>query len=398
MFNYVDRYLLAGLAEPIRREFSLSDGTMGLLMGPAFALIYSVAGIPIARLADRTSRIAVITAGCAIWSLFTALTAFAHDGWTLAIARVGVGIGEAAYQAPSAALIAAYFAPEKRGRAFALVSTAIYFGQILGLAGGPAIAATQGWRTAFSLLGGAGIAIAAPAWIVIREPPREAKINHGTRFADVAASLVRAKSLTNMTLGLALGTLSGIAFGLWGSALFERAYGLSNASAGATFALSFGLPGLAGTLAFGFVADRIARRGLHRPLLLSAGALFAATSLILIATWVPQLWMAKLLAVPSGLLGGGWSIGVIAALQYAAPERHRATTSALSLLVMSMFGNMLGPWITGEVSTAIGSGSAYGLRLGLTLVIPTGLLGAWLIWRSAKTLEADRALLMRETA
>ena len=108
--------------------------------------------------------------------------------------------------------------------------------------------------------------------------------------------------------------------------------------------------------------------------------------------------MAKLLAVPSGLLGGGWSIGVIAALQYAAPERHRATTSALSLLVMSMFGNMLGPWITGEVSTAIGSGSAYGLRLGLTLVIPTGLLGAWLIWRSAKTLEADRALLMRETA
>ena len=80
MFNYVDRYLLAGLAEPIRREFSLSDGTMGLLMGPAFALIYSVAGIPIARLADRTSRIAVITAGCATWSLFTALTAFAHDG------------------------------------------------------------------------------------------------------------------------------------------------------------------------------------------------------------------------------------------------------------------------------------------------------------------------------
>ena len=115
-----------------------------------------------------------------------------------------MGIGEAAYQAPSAALIAAYFAPEKRGRAFALVSTAIYFGQILGLAGGPAIAATQGWRTAFSLLGGAGIAIAAPAWIVIREPPREAKINHGTRFADVAASLVRAKSLTNITLGLAL--------------------------------------------------------------------------------------------------------------------------------------------------------------------------------------------------
>lgn len=396
MLNYADRYLLSGLAEPIRREFALSDGMMGLLMGPAFALIYTIAAIPVARLADRTSRVAVVAIGCGVWSGFTALTAFANDGTTLALARVGVGIGEAAYQAPSAALIAAYFPPEKRGRALALVSTSIYFGQMLGLAGGPAIAADHGWRMAFQLIGGAGIAIAATALVMIREPAREpVAAAERTAITHLASELSRARSLRNMTVGMGLGTLSGISFGLWGPALFERAYDLSNAEAGAAFALSFGLPGLFGTLGFGFVADRMARRGVHRPLLLSASALFAATLLILIATWMPQKWMAQALAVPSGLLGGGWSIGIVAAMQYVLPERDRATGTALGLLVVSLFGNLLGPWVTGQLSDVFGSGTIGGLRAGLTLMIPTGFLGAWLVWRSASSLLADRDQLAR---
>lgn len=394
LLNYADRYLLSGLVSPIKTEFGLSDGFMGMLMGPAFALLYTVFAIPFARLADRTSRIAVICAGCALWSLFTALTAYAGNGAMLALARVGVGIGEAAYQAPSAALIAAYFPPHQRGRALALVGTSIYIGQILGMAGGPAIAAQFGWRAAFEMLGAAGIAMAVTAFIVIREPPRPSAAAVSTNpapFAALAAALFRIPSLRNMTLGMALGTLSGVTFGMWGPALFERAYGLPNAAAGTAFGLAFGLPGLLGMFGFGLLADRLARRGIHLPLLLSGGALFAATAFVLVAAWMPKLWMAQVLAVPSGLLGGGWSIGIVASLQYLLPERHRATGTALALLVIGLFGNLLGPWITGQFSDLFPGDPATGLRIGLSLVVPTGFIGAALLWRASRTLEADRA-------
>ena len=136
LLSYADRYLFAGLAPVISHEFALSDGTLGLLLGPAFALLYTVLGVPAARLADRTSWIRVAAAGCLMWSLFTFATALATSTATLALARVGVGIGEAAYQAPVSALIAAYFPLHQRGRAFAALMSAIYLGQITGFAGG----------------------------------------------------------------------------------------------------------------------------------------------------------------------------------------------------------------------------------------------------------------------
>ena len=107
LLNYGDRYLLAGLAQPIKLEFGMSDGFMGLLMGPAFALLYSLVAVPIAIHADRTSKVAIICAGCVMWSLFTVLSGLATSAGVLALARVGVGIGEAAFQAPAYALLAA---------------------------------------------------------------------------------------------------------------------------------------------------------------------------------------------------------------------------------------------------------------------------------------------------
>jgi predicted MFS family arabinose efflux permease len=391
LLNFADRYLLSGLVQPIKTEFALSDGFMGLLLGPAFALLYALFAIPIARVADRTSRIAVLAAGCGMWSLFTALTAYAHNGTTLAIARIGVGIGEAAYQAPSAGLIAAYFAPQQRGRALALVSTSIYIGQILGMVGGPAIAAQHGWRAAFEMLGVAGIAVAATAFLIIREPPRADEEAQGeTSLMTLARVLVGSASMRGMTFALAFGTLSGVTFGMWGPALFQRAYGLTTAEAGTMFGLSFGLPGLVGMLGFGVLADRMARSGMHRPLNLAAGALAAATACVILATWMPSVGLAKLVAIPSGLLGGGWSVGIVASLQYMLPDRFRTTGTALALLVMSMFGNLFGPWLTGMVSDHFVGEGAHGLRFGLTLLVPTGFIGAWLAWRAGLTLEVDR--------
>lgn len=396
VLNYADRYLLSGLVGPIKAEFGLTDGFMGLLMGPAFALIYTIAAVPIARLADRTSRIAVVCAGCALWSFFTAITAFANDGYTLALARIGVGIGEAAYQAPSAALIAAYFPAHQRTRALAVVSSAIYLGQMTGMAGGPAIAAVYGWRAAFEMLGAVGIVVAVTAWLMIREPAHNPQANTViVPLRRLATKFARTASLRNMTLATGLGTLSGVTFGMWGPALFERAYGLSNAAAGQTFGLAFGLPGLFGMLAFGVIADRLAKRGPEWPLKLTALALGAATASVLAAIWMPTIALAQAVAIPAGLLGGGWAVGVISSLQSVLPEPHRSTGTAMALLVIGLFGNFFGPWMAGLLSDLFGDrgGSAWGLQVALSIIVPTGFIGALLAWRASLTLKRDQLAL-----
>lgn len=395
LVNYGDRYLLAGLAEPIKREFAVSDTFMGLLMGPAFALLYSIVAVPIALYADKASRVSIICFGCLAWSGFTIMSGLATTPWMLAFARVGVGVGEAAFQAPAYALLAAYFPAEQRGKAFAVMGMAIYFGQLIGYAGGPVIAARGTWNDAFEVLGLVGIAIALLAWATVREPPRLAVPVSQPKepLWPLFKRLMAARSFRFMTLGMALGTLSGISFGMWGPALFERAYGLTTQQASGAFGLAFGMPGLIGMLLFGFIVDRLARRGPQWLLLLAAGALFAATGLILAVTWAPSIEMARLLAIPSGLLGGGWSIGIMAALQYVLPDRFRATGTALGLLVINLLGYVMGPLLAGQVSDLVAGEGANSLRIALSCVIPVGFLGAVLMWLGGRPIERDRTAL-----
>ena len=391
LVNYGDRYLLAGLVEPIKAEFGVSDGFMGLLMGPAFALLYSMLAIPIARYADRVSRIGILCAGCVVWSGFTILSGIATSPWILALARVGVGVGEASFQAPAYSLLAAYFAAEQRGRAFAVMTLAIYFGQYLGYRAGPEIAAASDWRTAFEVMGLAGLALAAVAFLVVREPPRASTVvSDYPKLVPLFAILWKTASFRAIAMGMAFATLSGLSFGMWGPALFARAYNLPITEANAIFGLAFGLPGLVGTLLFGVLADRLTRRGPQWLLFLAAGATTAATILIMCVTWAPSVTNAQMLAIPSGLLGGGWSVGIMSALQYLMPDRFRATGTALALLVINMIGYVLGPLIAGNVSDFVSGDPAYSLRVGLSVLIPIGFLGAWMMWRGAASIAADR--------
>lgn len=394
LVNYGDRYLLAGLVEPIKAEFGVSDGFMGLLMGPAFALLYSILAIPIARYADRASRIAILCTGCVVWSGFTILSGLATDPWMLALARVGVGIGEASFQAPAYSILAAYFVAEQRGRAFAVMTLAVYFGQYLGYRAGPEIAAAYDWRAAFEIMGLVGIGIAAIAFVIVREPPREiVQATEHPKLAPLFALLWKARSFRWLSLGMAFATLSGLSFGMWGPALFARAYGLPITEANAIFGLAFGLPGLIGTLLFGVLADRMAKRGPEWLLYLAAGAATAATLMILTVTWAPTIGAAQWLAIPSGLLGGGWSVGIMSALQYLLPDKFRATGTALALLIINLIGYVLGPLIAGNVSDLVSGDPAFSLRVGLTVIIPTGFVGALLMWLGAKALVNDRVRL-----
>src|SRR5437764_10859804 len=172
IFNYLDRQILGILAGPIITDLDLSDRQFGALSGPPFALLYSVLGIPFAFLADRTSRSRVVAAALAFWSAFTALCGTASSFWHLFLFRMGVGIGEAGGVAPSYALLADYFPPQRRARALAIFSLGVPLGLAAGTLIGAYIASAINWRAAFLVMGVAGILLAPVMLYFVRDLPR----------------------------------------------------------------------------------------------------------------------------------------------------------------------------------------------------------------------------------
>lgn len=396
IFNFADRYLLTGLIGPIKQEFDIGDGMIGLLMGPAFVVLYVVMGVPFARMADRGSRIRIIAAGCIMWSLATAATGLATGPVSLGLARIGVGIGEAAFVAPAYSLLTDYFKPERRGLAFAILGLATYFGQIAGQAGGPALAAEIGWRATFFTVGLPGVALGLIALALVREPPRVlaagAQAVAEIPFGQLIGLLLHSPGYVMMALGFGFGTLSGVTFGFWGPELFARSFDLDPVAAKTAFALNFGLAGLCGMLAFGALSDKLSQRGRVWPVRLSGIALFCATTLVLVTVWAPSFELAMLIAIPCGLLGGGWSVGLYAGLQHMLPASYRASATALFIAFITLLGYFVGPWATGAISQALGD-DARSLQLAISFVVPTGFIAALFALLAAQRVEADRVRL-----
>src|SRR5216684_8826976 len=172
IFNFIDRQILAILLQPIKEDLKISDTALGFLTGFAFAVFYTFAGLPLARLADRWVRRSLIAISIAIWSVMTATSGLARGFTDLALARIGVGIGEAGATPPAHALLSDYFPPEKRATALALYASGIYVGVGLGFWLGGWINDAYGWRMAFFVVGLPGIAMALLVRFTVREPVR----------------------------------------------------------------------------------------------------------------------------------------------------------------------------------------------------------------------------------
>ncbi len=390
--NFADRYLISGLVGPIKAEFGLSDSFMGLLMGPAFVVLYVLMGVPLARMADRGSRIRIIAAGCVMWSVATMASGFATGPISLALARIGVGIGEAAFVAPAYSLLADYFRVEKRGLALAILGLATYLGQILGQGGGPAIAAASSWRMAFWLIGAAGVVLGLLALVLVREPPRGLAARSeaaAVSFRQLLGLLWQSRSMRLMIAAFSLGMLSGVAFGYWAPELYARNFQMDPVVVKSVFAINFGLAGLVGMFAFGLLADRLSVRGMHWPVFLAGLAMGSATLFTLMATWAPQFSYVSLLAIPSGLLGGGWSVGLHATVQHVLPPSMRASGTALYLAIATLVGQIAGPFAVGLISDSLG-GDAAALRLAMTLVMPLGFVGALCAILASRHVVADQ--------
>jgi MFS family permease len=407
LFNHVDRQILAILIQPIKAEFDLSDVQLGLVGGPAFALFYATLGIPIARLADRSSRTNIIAASLALWSLFTALTGLARSFYHLLLARVIVGVGEAGCSPPAYSLIGDYFEPKRRATAIAIYSLGVSGGAIVGLLIGGAIAEAHGWRTAFFVLGVPGIVLAIIVKLTLREPPRgwadgapaPARI---APVGEVFRALWAKQTFRAISIAAALHAF--VAYGVAGfySAFLIRSHDMGLAQAGRWLAFASIVGGLAGTFFGGRFTD----------------VLTARYNDARWAQWIPTLTLTINLPIGIALfltshvdavivlltvniaLGSAFLAPTVASIQRLVSAHERALAAAILLFILNLIGLGLGPIVTGLLSDALNEhfltrganadeASADGLRFSMLTMLAANLFSAIFYWRAARIVREE---------
>lgn len=404
LVNIADRFLVSGLLEEIKKTYEVSDAFMGMLAGPAFAVVYTVFAIPIARLADKNSRVKIIVAGAVMWSAFTVMSGLVQTPWWFAFARLGVGIGEAAFLAPAFSLLSDYFPPKKRAFAFAMLSMGVYFGQVIGLVGGAAIAEASHWRNAFIYIGAPGILLAAITLLFVREPIR-GRLDPDTvstrdqtidvSFGETFKILFAQRSFRLITIGTALGGFSSYAFGIWAPTLFARAFELSPAQANTRYGLPMFAAGLTGALLLGFLCDRLAARDARWPFRLSAMGLLGFFAGMFVLCFVQNVNVATALCFPAGLMAGGWAVAMQSALQDLLPAKARAIGSSIWGFAITFTGLVVGVQFTGLANDFFAAEiGAQGIRWSMAISLIPAIPAAFCLLLAGRTVEEDRAALV----
>lgn len=357
VFNVGDRTLLGVVTEPVRIELALSDTELSLANGFLFVVFNLVAGLFIARLVDVGNRKRILTLGIAGWSIATAATGLAEDFPTLALARIGVGIGEATAFPAAMSLIPDLFRPDARGRAVAVFQSSNMIGVVGGTILAGVLAASMGWRAMFIICGVAGVVLAAVTLLTIREPERKQAHRDGGKsyLAELLAACRRVCAIPGFgSLTLAFGTsaMIGAVLGAWGPAFLQRSHGVPLAQVGLVIGPAVGIGGILGTLFSGVLADwLVCRRGVVADMLrvplfaLPLAAPFTA-GFVMAPTLV--LTMASAFAMNFLL-----SCAVPPCVNYAvtsADPGDRAVTSTIMLAATGLIGGALGPFIVGLLS------------------------------------------------
>ena len=378
--NMLDRQILSMLLVPIKQELEISDTALGFLTGTSFALFYATAGIPVARWADRGTRLHVIALGLTLWSAATAVCGLARSFAHLAIARVLVGVGEAAGSPPAHSLIADYFPPERRARSIALYTMGGSVGIGLGYALGGYLGETIGWRLSFVVVGLPGIALALIVRFGLREPPRGV-IEGRSAIADPPPLLVALRTLMairsyrQISIATGLYCVASYGFIMWVPTFLMRVHDMGRTESGAWLGLIAAGCGLVGAYSGGWLADRGSRNDRRWLVWLPAYAGLLTTPFIFAFLLVGSGEAALLCYVPIALLSAGWSAATYAVVQGLVPLRMRAMASAVLMLVLNLVGMGLGPQLVGLLNDLLAS--RFGLDAIRYSLLVVGMAKAW---------------------
>ena len=398
VFNFIDRQILAILAPAIKDELLLSDTQIGALSGVAFGIFYATLGIPIARLADRYSRVSIISICLSIWSLMTAFSGLATNFVQLLIARIGVGIGEAGGSPPSHSLLADYFAPGKRATALGIYALGVPIGILFGNLAGGWIGEIFGWRQAFFLVGLPGIILAIILKLTVKEPPRgysEEKPADTTTvpFRTVVKTMWGFKSFKYIALGA--GTQAFVGYGAiaWMPSFLVRAHDLSIGEVGTALGLIIGFFGGIGTLLSGVIGDKLGAKSVKYYMLVPAYGFLIAVPVGAAVFLVDDLYLVLAIYTIPAFLVNLYTGPTFAMTQSLAPLAMRAAASALLLFIINIIGLVFGPTTVGIISDLLQSSmqmnDVESLQMALLACNFVYLLSFYYYFQASRHLETD---------
>jgi len=398
VFNFIDRQILAMLMEPIKQEFGVSDTAMGFLSGFAFVFFYTIAGIPVARWADRGSRKTIITLALAIWSAMTAACGLARNFVELAMLRVGVGIGEAGGSPPAHALIADYFPPRLRATALSLYACGVYVGAALAFLAGGWLIEHYDWRTAFYVVGLPGVLLALLVGFTLKEPlrglveNRQHQAEEFVSFPEVVRYLLSRRAFVFVALGSAVQSLAGYGVLTWGPSFLGRVHHMPWTEIGIWLGWVVGVAGCIGAYAGGSLADRLARRDARWYMRLPALQSLLCVPFVAAFALLDDKALALLCFIPFYTFGAMYVGPMFSVIQGVAPLRMRTTASALLLFFVNMIGLGFGPLLVGVLNDY--AFAAYGqeaIRYSLMLVGCLGGFASLLFWQASRDLREELA-------
>jgi MFS family permease len=421
ILNFVDRQVLAIVGLEVKQEMGLSDTQLGLLLGPYFALSFTLAGFVIARIADVASRRNVLVLGLAAWSLLTAGCGLVKGFAQLATLRFAVAIGEAAGTPPSHSMLSDYFPPARRATALSVYGLGIYIGTGFGFAGGGLLLEWFDWRTAFIVAGLAGLPVALLIALTVREPVRGAS-EAGARAAPgggafgaahgagalgkpgggtfgaapplsrVLPEIFATRAFRWLMAAAACQAFLGYAVLSWGATFLRRVFEMSAGEAGVAFGGIAALAGGLGSLGGGVLADRLARRDPRWYAWLSAIVSLAAFPFAVIFVLAQDRATALLAFAPFYLLNNLYVASLWTLVQSLVKPGLRASASATQLAVTNLVGYGVGPPLVGFLNDALAP--RFGddaIRWSLLGAAAIGAASALFFWQCGRTLREDLA-------
>lgn len=391
--NWMDRYVLVILIEPIKADLHLSDTEIGLIGGFVFALIYAIAGIPIARWADRGNRRSLIALGVTVWSTMTFCGGLARTAGQLVLARLGVALGESACSPTAHSLVSDYFPVGRRATALSIYQLGITTGIALGLAIGGWANERYGWRFAFMIVGFPGLLLALLIRLTLREPIRgqsEAITDTGPlSLRDTLRVMVARKSFLAYALGLGLCSFADTAFEMWSPAYLMRVYDMSSGVVGSRTGLLEAIAGLGGTLSGGLLADRLGRRDPRWYLWMPALAVLALIPSVYLFLSVGVETVFVFYSVAT-FLAGTYMGPIVGLTQRLMPVRMRALAASIQFLILNLLGPGAGVSFVGLMSDLLAPRyGVWSLRYALIATFGAAAVGIALFLYAAQRLPRD---------